>query len=353
MDGDIDSIGRVLKGPIQIAWDITNRCNFRCLHCFNLSGPRLPRDELGRGEVVRVAEDIAAMKPLGVCLCGGEPLLRKELLLEVTGILSAGGVRVSMVTNGFFLDRGTAKQLSGAGMRFVQVSLDGATDETHERLRGVRGSFSRAIRALEYLAEEPVETAIAFCPTKFNIDEFEDCLDLACSLGCRRARVQPLMVMGNALINSDVLQPTAEQYRELVDAIKRRAAARPGEIDIEWGDPVFHFRQIDHLGLLYTEIKSDGSIGISTYLPIFLGNLRRHSLPEYWEAGLYRAGRLPIVQEFSRKIRSVEDLSKIDPVPFHEYGGYIRIDLIDDRDKLFSFRMSDFIRKSGVALAQP
>ncbi len=351
MDRDIDRVGRILKGPIQMAWDITNRCNFRCLHCFNLSGAKLPRNELSDQEAIQVAEDIAAMKPLGICLCGGEPLLRKALVLRVTEILSACEVKVSMVTNGFLLGKAAARQISGSGMRFVQVSLDGATSQSHEKLRGVKGSFDKAVKALENLRRESIETAIAFCPTKFNIGEFEDCLDLAHELGCRRVRVQPLMIMGNALVNSDILRPTPEQYRELVEIIKLRVAAEPKKIDIEWGDPVFHFRQIDHLGLLYTEIKSDGSIGISTYLPIFLGNLRKHSLLEYWEAGLYHAGRLPIVQELSQRIRSVEDLSRIDPIPFYEYGDYIRLDLIDDGDELLSLKMVDFMQNPHSALS--
>jgi len=348
-DKDMDKIGRVLKGPVQIAWDITNRCNFRCLHCFNLSGPGLPRNELHDDEVIQIARrDIAGTKPMGVCLCGGEPLLRKDLLLQVTEILTAYNINVSMVTNGFLLNRATAKQLSEAGMRFVQVSLDGATKETHEKLRGVEGSFDKAVEALENLKGEPIETAIAFCPTKFNIDEFECCVDIAYELGCHRVRVQPLMIMGNALVNADILRPTAEQYRKLVEIIRLRTATKPGTVDIEWGDPVFHFRQLDHLSLLYTEIKSDGSIAISAYLPVFLGNLRKHSLLEYWEAGLYQAGKLPVVQELAQRIKSVEDLSRIDPIPFYEYGDYIRFDLIDDRDRAFSFKVKDFMQKHIV-----
>jgi MoaA/NifB/PqqE/SkfB family radical SAM enzyme len=226
-------------------------------------------------------------------------------------------------------------------MSFVQVSLDGATLDTHERLRGVRGSFDKAVQSLKNLNEESIDTAVAFCPTKFNVNEFENCLDLASELGCRRVRVQPLMIIGNALLNSDILRPTAEQYRELVEVIKFRSANGAKGVYIEWGDPIFHLRQIDQLGLLYTEIKSDGSIGVSAYLPIFLGNLRKYSLSEYWEAGLYRVGKLPVLQDLAERIRSVEDLSRIDPIPFHEYGDYVRLDLIDDRDKLPDLKMEN------------
>ncbi|MEW6482827.1 MAG: 4Fe-4S cluster-binding domain-containing protein [bacterium] len=67
--------GRILRGPHQFAFDLTNRCNFRCLHCFNLSGKNwIVKDELNDDEVLEFIRDVADLKPFNLCFCGGEPL---------------------------------------------------------------------------------------------------------------------------------------------------------------------------------------------------------------------------------------------------------------------------------------
>lgn len=59
------------KGPIQIGFDVTNRCNFRCLHCFNESGEVDSSNELNDKEVEKLFDEIIEIKPYSICFCGG------------------------------------------------------------------------------------------------------------------------------------------------------------------------------------------------------------------------------------------------------------------------------------------
>ena len=71
-----------LSGPIMISIDVTYRCNFRCKHCFNGSGTPLLGDELKDAKLLSIARSVGVLQPNVVCFCGGEPLLRWEILCD-------------------------------------------------------------------------------------------------------------------------------------------------------------------------------------------------------------------------------------------------------------------------------
>ena len=75
--------GRILRGPLQVAFDLTNRCNFRCLHCYNLSGDcYVINEELDDDEVIKFAKELADMKPFNVCFCGGGTFVKKRIIIQ-------------------------------------------------------------------------------------------------------------------------------------------------------------------------------------------------------------------------------------------------------------------------------
>ena len=93
-----------LKGPLFLSVDVTNRCNFHCKHCFNNSGDNATHnnfaDEMTDAELIALASQILEVKPYSVCICGGEPLLRFNILGEFISILTSQNIQVSMVSNG-------------------------------------------------------------------------------------------------------------------------------------------------------------------------------------------------------------------------------------------------------------
>ncbi|MFF0473679.1 radical SAM protein [Streptomyces sp. NPDC004284] len=134
--------------PLEVLWDITYACPLRCTHCYSESGRR-PARRLSGEDMLRAADAILALGTEGVCLAGGEPLLVPELF-AVAERFTAAGIPVSLFTSGWTLDRASAEAALGA-FTAVSVSLDGATAAVHDRIRGRRGSFDRAVAALELL----------------------------------------------------------------------------------------------------------------------------------------------------------------------------------------------------------
>lgn len=214
---------RVLRGPHQMAFDITNRCNYRCLHCYNVSGENLvTQNELNDEEVIKFIKDVARLKLLNFCFCGGEPMIREKVLYRSASILAANGVTCSMVTNGSLITKEKAKYLLQNGVSRVQVSIDGARAETHEKLRLYKNAFKYATEAISHFKETGYkDIMVAYTPTKFNWMEIEEAYFLCMKLGATSFRIQPLMLLGRAQVRPEDLIPNPMQYREIVRVVNK------------------------------------------------------------------------------------------------------------------------------------
>ena len=76
-------------------------------------------------------------------------------------------------------------------MNHIQISLDGACAETHEKMRGIKGIYERALNAMKYIDDEKINLAIAFCPIAFNIDEFPDMVKLVSQFKQKQETLNP------------------------------------------------------------------------------------------------------------------------------------------------------------------
>lgn len=325
------------KGPIQIGFDVTNRCNFRCLHCFNESGEVDSSNELNDKEVEKLFEEIIEIKPYSICFCGGEPLLRPELVLRMSRKLNEAGISQAMVTNGYLLSRELVKDFKKAGIDIIQISVDG-NELAHNKLRGNNKSYEKAVAALELLNSNQVEAAVAFSPTSWNIDDFLDVYKICEEFKVKSFRVQKLMPIGRAANNNEII-PTDMQYRKLKKMIlQKQIEYMQGtcSLDVQWGDPLEHVISFLYYPVKFTpfySIKSNGDIAPSTYIPYIIGNIRKHSLCEYWEGGLENIWSDCLTyRNIARHFLSVGTMNPENyNLPMSLVEKDLRIDLIEDR----------------------
>ncbi|MGB2755896.1 MAG: radical SAM protein [Phycisphaerae bacterium] len=175
--------------------NLTNRCNLRCIFCFNDASRTQAGDELSADEILRFLKDLRpylARRPM-LAFMGGEPLLARNRLLAVAR--GAGRRWEKLVsTNGLLVDDAFAIAARTAGLE-VQVSIDGAQASSHDRVRG-KETFSRATDAVGRLAGAGVHTIISMVAHRDNQGEIGAYLDLALRLGASEARVIPLKRVG-------------------------------------------------------------------------------------------------------------------------------------------------------------
>jgi mycofactocin biosynthetic radical S-adenosylmethionine protein MftC len=220
-----------LDAPICLTWELTYACNLTCAHCLSSSGRRDPR-ELSTGQCEGVIDELQRMQVFYVNIGGGEPTLRPDFwhLLEYA-VGRRVGVKFS--TNGVRITPERARFLAATDYVDVQVSLDGATAEVNDYVRGP-GSYDTALAALENLAEAGFADAkLSVVVTRHNIAQLDEFKELADRYGAtlRLTRLRP---SGRGADVWDELHPRPEQQRVLYDWLMAH-----GE-QVLTGDSFFH-----------------------------------------------------------------------------------------------------------------
>jgi [mycofactocin precursor peptide]-tyrosine decarboxylase / 3-amino-5-[(4-hydroxyphenyl)methyl]-4,4-dimethylpyrrolidin-2-one synthase len=130
-----------LSAPICLTWELTYGCNLACIHCLSSSGRRDPR-ELSTEEAKALVDEFAAMQVFYVNIGGGEPLVRPDFF-EIVEYAIERRVGVKFSTNGAFVTQEAARRFAATDYLDIQISLDGATPETNDPIRGIGRGFAR------------------------------------------------------------------------------------------------------------------------------------------------------------------------------------------------------------------
>ena len=300
-----------VKHPINVSWDITNRCNLSCKHCFNNSGDKSYHDfnkEFSKEKAFDIAHQLVDLKVSQCCLCGGETTLC-EFLLDIIKILADGGVKTNIVSNGLLIDEELSLNLKKAKVNNVQISVDGLSYQ-HDKFRNRLGAFNKAIEAIKHLKKQKIDTLISFCPNKYNYLSFEVYLEYMSSLGCNSVRMMPLLPLGRGCVNYTELCLTEKEQFLFIQTLTECKEKFPN-IKIEWGDP------LEHLTLVMVNkrrnpaimgILSNGNISVTPYLNISVANVYDKSIKEIWENGYNKIWQQKEILDVIRNIQTIPDL---------------------------------------------
>ena len=277
-----------LVGPLAAHLEIASACNLTCKHCF---AGELPRREqqLTLGELDRLFAEMAAVGTFRLGLTGGEPLLRRDLF-DIIDLATNHGLCPCVTTNGLLITEEVAREFGERELVWLNVSLDGATAESNDRVRG-SGSFDRVIDRLEVLRRHATFT-LAFTIMSHNAGEAEECVRLAERVGASTAVFRPMYPVGVGERHLD-LMPTFDQYVEALERLETNSAdgsfaVRPldpfGPGTRADGQSVVHTNHGCGAGNLVCSISVSGEMNPCSFLgPGFAaGNVRDSSLSELW-----------------------------------------------------------------------
>lgn len=289
------------SAPLFIAWQLNSECNLKCLHCCEEAGTSFP-DQLGKDKMLDICRQFVEAEVPYVALSGGEPLMCPHFW-DVCEFLRDRGVNVKIETNGEMIDSQVAKRLGRMRLRSVQVSMDGATQGAHEALREL-GDWPKVVEACKLLrAEDGVNTEIVFVPTRFNIHEVGEVIDLAASLTAHGFYTGKLMRIGRAAQNWDKLCPTDEQYERFFAVLDEKKKQYSGRMKVYCYpyDVIEELRYRLETPSASLLVLPNGKVKLIGPLPFICGDLRTMSLDEVWEK-YKRSWKDPRVQEFGRKV---------------------------------------------------
>lgn len=268
--------------PTMVTWQLTRDCNLACLHCCTDSAPgkALPH-ELSRERALKLCREIVDAGVPYAMIVGGEPTLVPHFA-EVCKALSDGGVLLKIESNGMNFDVNAVK---GLGIRSIQISIDGATQETFAKQRP-GGDLAKVIATCKAVRAAGLPLEITFAPTKLNIHEADAVISLAASLGAFRFNTGELMRLGTAAKLWDRLEPSAEQYDGFLKLLQRRELPYAGMMELCYRpfslNEELKGRQLEPSGTLL--ILPDGKVKVTAPLPYICSDLSKHTFLEAWDA---------------------------------------------------------------------
>lgn len=203
------------KKPV-VVWNVTRRCNLKCIHCYAQSKDISYADELTTAEGKVLMDDLAAFGVPVILFSGGEPLIHPDLP-ELAAYAVEKGMRAVISTNGTLITPEKARLLKEIGLSYVGISLDGMK-EIHDRFRGHQGAFQAALEGIRNCQKVGIKVGLRFTINKFNAGEIPDIFKLLEDMSIPRVCFYHLVYAGRGskLVEDDL---THAQTRQTVDLI--------------------------------------------------------------------------------------------------------------------------------------
>jgi MoaA/NifB/PqqE/SkfB family radical SAM enzyme len=294
--------------PLFFAWQLTNGCDAECLACCEESGQgRAWKDELNRDEALNLVEQIIDLGIPYVAFGGGEPLGVPHCW-DIFERLTEAGVAIKLETNGGKIDEKAAARLHSLQIDCIQISVDGATQQTHELMRpGAR--LPAALSAIDRLAQCGTRSQMVFVPTRLNIHEITDTFELAVRHGCSAFVTGPLMRLGRAAAAWSALACDELAWSRAEAALRRSADEMKAStaLSIYPWDILTELRRRLESPQAMLLVVPNGKVKLLNALPFAPADLRVQPLAQAWEA--YRwAWRTAEVRDFIARCQSEPSL---------------------------------------------
>jgi len=219
------------KRPV-VVWNITRRCNLKCVHCY-AHAKDIPFDnELTTEEGKGLIDDLSAFGSPVMLFSGGEPLVRKDLP-QLAAYAVEKGMRAVISTNGTLITPKMARTLKEIGLSYVGISLDGM-QEINDRFRGITGAFKSALEGIKNSQDAGIKVGLRFTVNKFNVKEIPKIFQLLEEMDIPRVCFYHLVYAGRGteLIKDDLTHEETRAALDLIiDETKRlHAAGKPKEV---------------------------------------------------------------------------------------------------------------------------
>lgn len=212
-----------IPAPMGILAELTHRCPLACPHCSNPLTLEPRGAELDTETWKRVLSEATAMGALHVHLSGGEPTARRDIV-ELTRHCAEIGLYSNLITSGIGVSETLFASLVEAGLDHVQLSFQGATGETNDRLGGYDGGYLKKRVVAAMVTEAGLPLTVNAVIHRGNIAEVGAMIDLALDLGAKRLEVAHTQYYGWALANRAALMPSRAAVDEAIAVVE---AARP------------------------------------------------------------------------------------------------------------------------------
>ncbi len=275
--------------PFLVFWEITRACALACSHCRAEAQSQRHPEELDSTQSLKLIRQLAEWKPPMLILTGGDPLMRRDAL-DLVRTATDSGLHVGLSPSATQrLIQTDFNELKAAGVTRMSLSLDGATRETHDSFRGVRGTFDRTMLAVQKARAVGLDLQINTTLTRSNLKDYENFKKLMFELKTAMWSVFLLIPTGRAGIEE---LPAAADLERIFEDMSDLIGNAPFAVKTTEGH---HFRRVvmqrkgatagkqrpgmrsplgirDGRGVMF--ISHTGEVTPSGFLPLVCGNVK-------------------------------------------------------------------------------
>lgn len=261
------------EGPSHTQISLTNACPQNCRYCYNKNrNGKL----LNTAEIKQLIQELKKMGVFWLGFTGGEPLLNKDIVEIIKSV--GDDCAIKLFTTGSNLTEQLATELKKAGLLYVSISLDHWEEEKHDRIRGYKGAFRTALRAIDLFKSIGVHVSVSAVLSKEMLqgNQVQEFLKFLISLNIHEAWLSETKPTVEAFWNeADVI--TEEERLNLVSLQDKYNKER--KITVNY---LGHFEGKEHFGcnagnkMVY--IDAFGEVSPCVFTPMTFGNVRDKSM---------------------------------------------------------------------------
>jgi len=208
---------RKVLPPVLVSFSVTRLCNLKCVHCYSESVETPHPHELPTEDAKRVIKQIAQSGARMIIFDGGEPLMRPDIY-ELVSYARQVGLRPLMGTNATLITDEVARQLLDVGVKALAISLDGAKASSHDKFRGVEGSFDATIAGIQSARRAGIPFQLAPCINSTNKNQLAGVVELGHKLGAVAIEVFDYIASGRGKVDKS-FELSIEERKALTDEI--------------------------------------------------------------------------------------------------------------------------------------
>lgn len=274
---------RYRNSPEELQIELTRKCNLKCIFCYNKSGGAI-ENEMSDEEVLNLVNQAIDMKVKRITFSGGEIFCRKETLKKCLNLCHEEGVFVNLITNGTLLTDEDMKFLSSIKftINMIQISIDAACAEIHDKLRGIKGCWNKSIQNAYKLIKLELPVKLVSVISSENFDQIYDLAELAYLLKAKELQFGVVIKQGRA-IDSDC-SLNENQYERFPKEVAELYRYYKGKVNIYYSQPIEFVENKIRLSVLKAlEIRTNGDVHKTCTSDLCFGSIKECTLREMWE----------------------------------------------------------------------
>lgn len=268
--------------PVSIQFELTSRCNLKCLHCYNRSGTN--NDRVSPKDWINLCNKLVENGGIfQATLSGGEPLLLKDDLWRIMDILHNDGTVFNLISNGILFNKDIIEKCKKYNFFWIQISIDNPKPNLHDNFRCMPGAWYKAATSAYHIALSGIPLRIASTITPNDINNLENFIKMAINLGASYYVIGEVMPSGRAFDNKKLFLSHNERnifYEEMDKLIKKYSK-----------DIVIYMSGSQKVQLEYASsgvvegviIRPDGNIRLDCGCPFIIGNFLDDDFIKIWK----------------------------------------------------------------------